>query len=157
MRALHRRLPRFADGRIDYTDSKVAPVVVVFVEHDDRILLLKRSETVGNYKGEWNAISGYLDRLEPVQRRALDEVKEETGIGKDAISSLRFGRPFKFFDKKTNVRLFIYTAVASLKKKPRVRMNWEHTQFRWVRKSDLAGFDTIHNLMMIFRRAHEGD
>ena len=38
------RLPKFPDGRIDYSNSDKAPVLTCFVRFEDEILLLKRSE-----------------------------------------------------------------------------------------------------------------
>ena len=40
------KLPKFPDGRIDYSSSDIAPVITVFVKHKDKILLLKRSDKV---------------------------------------------------------------------------------------------------------------
>ena len=40
------KLPRFSDGRIDYSKSDTAPVITVFIKYEDQILLLKRSKKV---------------------------------------------------------------------------------------------------------------
>ena len=58
-----KKLPKFPDGRIDYRNSKEAAVVSVFVMCGNELLLLKRSDRVGNYKGRWNVAAGYFDEL----------------------------------------------------------------------------------------------
>ena len=47
---LSAELPRFEDGRVDYTKSPVAPVVNCIVWYDDKILLLQRSDRVANIR-----------------------------------------------------------------------------------------------------------
>jgi len=32
------KLPKFPDGRIDYSNSDIAPVITVFIKHKDKIL-----------------------------------------------------------------------------------------------------------------------
>ncbi len=51
VKTLGESLPRFEDGRINYTTSKTAPVVTVFIGYGNKFLLLKRSHKVQNYKG----------------------------------------------------------------------------------------------------------
>jgi hypothetical protein len=51
-------LPKFPDGRINYTTSQRCPVITCFVMYEGKILLLKRSDKVGTYKGFWNSVSG---------------------------------------------------------------------------------------------------
>ena len=54
-------LPRLTDGRIDYTHSSAAPVLICFVNYRDRFLLLKRSEKVSAYRGLWSVVAGFID------------------------------------------------------------------------------------------------
>lgn len=45
-----KKLPKFPDGRIDYSNSDIAPVITVFVRYKDKILILKRSDKVRAYQ-----------------------------------------------------------------------------------------------------------
>ena len=74
------RLPKFSDGRIDYSNSNIAPVIIVFIKYKNKILLLKRSDKVRIYQGKWNTVAGYLDEIKPIQEKALEEIQEETKI-----------------------------------------------------------------------------
>jgi hypothetical protein len=60
---LAEKLPKFLDGRIDYTDAKEAAVLNCFVMHDGELLLLKRSDKVSHYKGVWHVVAGFLDEV----------------------------------------------------------------------------------------------
>ena len=39
-------LPRFPDGRIDYTHSPTAPIVACVIIYEGKVLIVKRSKTV---------------------------------------------------------------------------------------------------------------
>ncbi len=58
----------------------VKNVVTVFVSHHRRILLLRRSDRVGSYRGRWAGISGYVEQNEDPLRRAVKEISEEVGL-----------------------------------------------------------------------------
>lgn len=92
------KLPKFPDGRIDYSHSNEAPVLNCFVKFRDKILLLKRSDKVRVYQRKWNAVTGYLDKQEPIRNKVLEELREETGILQKDILQIRIGSPYEFFD-----------------------------------------------------------
>ena len=87
-------LPRFPDGRINYTGAKKAAVLLCAVKHDDKILLLKRSDKVGNYRGKWNLVAGFLDQPRPVREKVLEEIREELGLSEEQINDITVGEPF---------------------------------------------------------------
>ena len=80
-----KNLPRFKDGRVDYTTSNKAPVLIIFIKYKDRILLLKRSGKVSSYKNMWSTVAGFIDEQKPLKQKILEELKEETGILKESI------------------------------------------------------------------------
>lgn len=84
----YNNLPRFSDGRIDYSKSKSAPVLTCFITFKGKILLLKRSNSVSTYKCKWNTVAGYIDEPKPLQEKILEEVLEETGITQYVIWKL---------------------------------------------------------------------
>jgi ADP-ribose pyrophosphatase YjhB (NUDIX family) len=59
-----------------YADPKLA--VAVLVHDGERLVLQRRSIDPG--MGRWSFPSGYVDRGEPVERAAVREVVEETGL-----------------------------------------------------------------------------
>lgn len=137
-------LPKFPDGRIDYSSSNIAPVTTVFIKYEDSILLLKRSDKVSTYHGKWNSVSGYLDEMVPIRKKILEELREEVGIDEDEISSIRFGKDYKFTHNKKTWN--VYPALAELKEKPEIKIDWEHTEYRWIKPEELKNFDTVPEL-----------
>ncbi len=71
------RLPRFPDGRIDFSKSKEAPIINVIIMHEHEILLLKRSGKVRTSKNRWDCLGGYLDEEVPPEKKTMIELKEE--------------------------------------------------------------------------------
>ena len=59
-----------------YFDPKVA--VVVFIERDDRVLLIQRAVDPG--KGKWALPAGFVDHDESPETAAVRETLEETGL-----------------------------------------------------------------------------
>ena len=59
-----------------YFDPKVA--VVVFIERDNKVLLIQRAVDPG--KGLWALPAGFVDHDEPPEAAALRETLEETGL-----------------------------------------------------------------------------
>ena len=64
-------------------------VVTYFLEHNKKILLLRRSERVGTCKGRWAGISGYIEEGHTPYEPALEEIGEETGLSGEDIELVR--------------------------------------------------------------------
>ena len=127
-----RTLPRFPDGRIDYTDSDTAPIVSVFVTFGGKLLLLKRSDKVTDYKGKWGSVSGYLDRVEPIRRKIVEELREETGIGEALISRIILGRTYESVNTEIRKKWIVFPCIAEMAAEPEIRLDFEHTEYRWI-------------------------
>lgn len=139
------KLPKFPDGRIDYSNSNIAPVVIIFLRHKDKILLLKRSDKVLAYQGKWSVVAGFFDEVKPIQEKILEEVKEETGINKDDILSIHIGKPYEFLDAEIERTWIRHPVLVELKKEPSLKLDWEHEEYKWVSREQLKEFDTIPN------------
>ncbi len=135
------KLPKFDDGRIDYHTSDTAPVITVFIECAGRILLLKRSNKVGNYRKKWSTVTGYLDELKPIKEKALEELSEEIAVSATDIEKLYFGRLQKVEDGKINKTWIIQPALAKLNKKPEIKLDFEHTEYKWIDPNELSKYD----------------
>ncbi len=136
-------LPKFDDGRIDYSKSNRRPILTCFLKYEDKILLLKRSDIVGNGKEKWSTVTGYLDELIDIDEKAYIEVKEETGINRSLITEIHKGEVYEFTDDITWV---IYPVLFVLSKKPNIILNWEHTEYDWIYPEDMNKYNTIADL-----------
>lgn len=146
LKELSDRLPKFPDGRIDYSSSNKAAVLNCFVKYGSEILLLKRSQDVRAYKGLWNSVAGYLDEIRPLEEKVHDELLEETGITSEMIKKTKFGQPFEVIDNKIEKTWVVFPALVELNIKPAINLDWEHTEYKWINPLDLHKFDTIPNL-----------
>ena len=140
------KLPKFKDGRIDYSNSNEAPVITIFVRYQDKILLLKRSEKVGTYKNKWNAIAGYLDEVRLIKDKILEELREEIGVDEKNIKFIEVKDPYKSIDNKINKTWIIHPVLVELNKKPEIKLDWEHTEFKWINPKDLKNYDFVKDL-----------
>jgi len=124
----------------------VALSVTVFIKYRSQILLLKRSDKVRTYQGKWCPVTGYLEELKPIRKKALEEVQEETGISGKSIASIHIGKPYEFKDPKLGVTWIDHPVLLELKKKPDIELDWEHTEYRWINPEELDNFDTVPEL-----------
>jgi isopentenyldiphosphate isomerase len=145
VRMLGTTLPRFPDGRIDYSDSDVAPILTVFLRYGGEILLLKRSDKVSTYQGMWNTVAGYIDEDRPLRDKVLEELGEEVGLGEDDLSQITLGEPYEFTDAEIGRTWIIQPVLAELKEKPEIELDFEHTEYLWVRPGELSEYDVVPN------------
>ncbi|MBW2988196.1 hypothetical protein DRJ48_03545 [Candidatus Woesearchaeota archaeon] len=137
-------LPRFSDGRIDYSKTKSAPVLTCFITLNGKILLLKRSNSVTTYKGKWNTVAGYIDEPKPIQAKALEEVLEETGITKELICEVIEGESLIIND--ANRTWIVFPVLVKLKQMPKLRLNFEHTEAKWILPEELPKYEIVPKL-----------
>ena len=148
-----KKLPRFSDGRIDYSKSDVAPIVTVFIRYKGKVLLLKRRDKVGTYPGKWNTVTGYLDEVKTIREKVLEEIKEEIGIGYEDILSYDLVESYRFKDLSANKTWIVHPVLVELKDKPVIRLDWEHTEYRWIRPDEIKNFDVVPRLDESLKRA----
>src|SRR5579859_1785090 len=119
---LAQTLPKFPDGRIDYTNSKVIYAVSVVVEQAGEILLLKRNSDVHFYPNLWNVISGFIDEPIPIKQMALKELLEETGISHEQITNFALAAERRIDDANLRMQWHIFPVLVQLNRKPEVRI-----------------------------------
>ncbi|MFP3871351.1 MAG: aconitase X swivel domain-containing protein [Candidatus Natronoplasma sp.] len=134
-------------GEVELKGVELQPVVTAFLKRDDRILLLKRSEKVGSYEGKWAGVSGYLERSDPAEHARM-EIREETGLDAVCVSK---GEPVRvrYEGKKKiwEVNPFLF----EVKKEP--ELNWESTEYRWVRPEGIKDMETVPKLWQAYLSA----
>lgn len=146
LKELSKKLPKFPDGRIDYTTSNRCVVLNCFVEYDDKVLLLKRSDKVLNYKGMWNSIAGFIDQFRPVKEKLLEELSEELDIHEDDIKEIFEGKVFESYDDKIDKTWIICPYLVTLNKKKEIKLDWEHTDYAWIEPRDINNYKTVPGL-----------
>jgi len=133
--------------------KKVNEVISAFLQNKEKILLLKRSQKLFLYPNKWNCIAGYVNEINPLER-AYKEIKEETGIARKNLKLLKKGKKLLIIDKKLKRKWIVYPFLfESLTKK--VKLDWEHSEARWIKPKDMIKFDTTFNLCQSFKRVME--
>ena len=103
-------------------DSKVVAKVVI-IDDDMRVLMLKRSNYMKKYAGEWDLPGGHIRVGEDFNIGMKREVKEETDLDVDNLN---------FIEKIDNLSFFY----CSYTNKP-IKVSDEHVGFRFFKKDDL--------------------
>jgi 8-oxo-dGTP pyrophosphatase MutT (NUDIX family) len=115
------------------------------VQDGDRLLLLKRSEMVGTFQGHWATVSGFIEEGESPSQAAAKELREETGL---SIPYCREGslRTIRNDDIVWHIHPYLFRV-----HDPVVQIDWEHTEFCWIRLNELAAYRTVPGLAEMIR------
>ena len=120
-------------------------IVTVFLTHEGKYLILKRSNKVRTMKNLWAGISGIIEGDEDPQYRAKREVLEETGIGEESLTLLRSEREMKVESQYANHEWLIHPFLFSVRD-PKIVLNWENQDYRWIVPSELSEYETVPSL-----------
>jgi len=133
-----------SSGWVELDGVTATEVVTSFLQDESgRILLLLRSDRVGSFRGRWAGVSGFMESVFPIDQ-AKKEVREETGISGEALGLAREG---DVVYSRSGDRVFvIHPFRFQLRRPVDVRLDWEHTEFRWVRPEQLPEFPSVPDL-----------
>ena len=116
-------------------------VVTCFLECDAEILILRRSEMVGSFPGRWAGVSGYVEAT--ADEQTLVEIEEETGLCPEELQLVRKGRPLVVKDDELGVRWVVHPYLFQIKNRGKVRIDWEHSDQRWIKPGEIGSYDTV--------------
>ncbi|MBM2818420.1 MAG: hydrolase [Nitrosarchaeum sp.] len=121
-------------------------IVTSFIQDNQKLLILKRSNKVKTMKGLWAGVSGIIEKNEEPLDRAKIEIYEETGIFEDEIKLLRVADVFKvnspqYENHEWEIYGFLFGA-----KNLQIKLNWENSEYRWIEREELQKFSTVPSL-----------
>ena len=133
---------------------KKVNVVTVFLEHDRKILLLRRSQKASTMKGLWAGISGYIENNDALTQ-ALKEIEEETGLSNKKLNLLHVGQPLEVVENNNPdtawvVHPYLFHSNTSL-----IRIDWEHDELRWINPNEIQSYETVPKLKEALRTVYE--
>jgi 8-oxo-dGTP pyrophosphatase MutT (NUDIX family) len=104
-------------------------------------------------KGKWAGVSGYIEKSEEPVRRAITEIKEETGFTDKNIKFLEEGKTLEAADNmRPNNITWVVHPFYFRSNTDDVQLDWEHDAYKWIRPSELEKFDTVPRLKEAFDR-----
>ena len=122
-------------------------IVTSFIINDQKILLLKRSNKVKTMKCLWAGISGIIEKGDETPlSRAKIEIFEEVGIKEEelkllkSIQRLRVVSP-QYKNHEWNIFPFLFST-----KNMEIKLNWENSEFRWIKPTELVNYKTVPDL-----------
>jgi len=125
-------------------------VVTVFLRHRGEVLLLRRSNDVGSYPGQWGAVAGHVEHDAPVDS-ALEEIEEETGLSEQAVALVREGPSFPVEDEERGTRWIVHPFLFDASTRE-IDLNWETDEAEWAAPTALLRRDTVPDLWTSYRR-----
>ena len=112
--------------------------IVAILNAGDEVLILKRAP--GDYwgAGKWGLPGGKLEPGESAEEAAIRETKEESNLDVTDLRAveLKLDRPLGMF----------YTRSYS----GSVQVDFEHTDWMWVARSDIESYDLTDNTLEIY-------
>jgi 8-oxo-dGTP diphosphatase len=118
----------------------------------DEILILRRSERVGSYRGHWAGVSGYVEGGPLAQ--ALVEIQEETGLAANEVSLVKRGEPLAVDDEERDFHWVVHPFLFDVRSERSVRLDWEHIEARWIEPKELAQYETVPLLAEALERVY---
>ena len=125
-------------------------VVTCFLEHAGKILILKRSRKVGTYQGSWAGVSGYMEAS--AMKQAFIEIKEETGLTRSDIKLITKGKSLEITDERLNRKWIIHPFLFYVKDPKNIKIDWEHTEMKWITPEELTIYQTVPALKETLER-----
>ena len=126
-------------------------IVTSFIQDDQKLLILRRSNKVKTMKGLWAGISGIIEKNEAPLTRAKIEIYEETGISEDKIrliknaTKLRIHSP-QYENHEWEIFPFLFEA-----KNPDIKLNWENSEYTWITRDELKNYNTVPSLEKVLQ------
>jgi 8-oxo-dGTP diphosphatase len=127
-------------------------VVTCFLESDGEILVLRRSDRVGSYRGRWAGVSGYIEPENTADEQALTEIEEETGLSRTDIRLIRRGEPLTADDDQLGTRWIIHPYLFHIPDRHQIRLDWEHRESRWIKPDEIIDYQTVPQLKEALER-----
>lgn len=126
-------------------------VVTCFLECDKKILILRRSQKVGSFRGRWAGISGYIETT--ADEQALVEIEEEAGLCLQDLELVAKGDLLAAEDE--GVRWVVHSYLFRIKEPDKVRIDWEHSEKKWIRPEDLDSYQIVPMLKEVLALVYQ--
>ncbi len=128
-------------------------VVTCFLKCRAKILLLRRSELVGSFRGRWAGVSGCVETT--ADEQALIEIEEEAGLCQEDLKLLKRGKPLRVNDERVSAKWVVHPFLFQVREPGKIRIDWEHEETRWIDPEDIDNYETVPMLGEVLARVYE--
>ncbi len=126
------------NGEVSIEGVSKRRVATVYLMHQGKLLLLKRSYMMKAYPGQYGGISGYIEEGESPEDTGRREMAEECGIRNATLKEK--GVEIYVRDGKL---LYEITPMLMETELSEISLNEENTEFMWVGEEELQKHDTV--------------
>ena len=125
-------------------------IVTSIIKHQEKILLLKRSDKVKTMKNVWSGVSGVIenDDESPLSRAKI-EIFEEVGLMEKKIELLKSNEQIKIDSPQYKNHIWCIFPFLFKVETPEIKLNWENSEFVWIEPNDIVSYKTVPALKEI--------
>ncbi len=136
---------KFEDGRVNYKDADIAPIVMCTVVCGKEILLVKRGYGLADAEGLWSTVNGFIDEVKPVKDQVKQETNEELGLTL-TDDQIKVGDSYTLANPKEKRVYIVFSCLVTLKSKPKIVLDSENTDYKWILRRDLENYEILDDL-----------
>lgn len=122
-----------------------------------RILIVRRSERVGSYRGKWAGVSGFVEPGVTPEEQAFTEIREETALQPDQVKLLRRGAVVEHLDQELRRHFYIHPFLFAVLMPEAIQTDWEAVEMRWISPDELQQYATVPRLQAVYIAAMGGE
>lgn len=130
---------------VNFTDADIAPIVMCTILVNDEILIVKRGYGLADAEGYWSTINGFIDEIRPVNETAQKEILEELSI-KINLSNIKVAKSYTLSNPKEKRKYIVFACLITLPSKPEINLDYENTEYRWIKRPKLESFHILEDL-----------
>jgi 8-oxo-dGTP pyrophosphatase MutT (NUDIX family) len=127
-------------------------VVTWLVEHNGKVMILRRSERVGTYRGKWAGVSGYIEEGVSPSGQAWTEIREEAGLDRADVELEMEGQPLEVVDAELGRKWIVHPCRFRVLKPEKIKIDWEHTEAKWIAPEEIGRHETVPKLLEAWQR-----
>ncbi len=124
---------------------------------EPQILLVRRSQRVGSYRGHWAGVSGFVEAGVTPEEQAYTEIREETSLQRDQVRLLRSGQVVEHVDEELGRHFYIHPFLFEVLTPALIQTDWEAVEMRWIVPDTLSTYETVPKLLEVYNSAIHGE
>jgi len=121
---------------------KQRDVVMAFLRHHGKILLLRRGSRTGAQHGRWAGVGGYLKDNSPLAQ-ARREIREETGLGEQQTHLVRAGQPLAVPAPEIDTCWVLHTFLFDIDDPDAIQVDLETMETQWIEPGEALMLPTV--------------